>query len=328
MNRQLILTQPIAKPDLAIPDDEWQNYSPANQAFAEFIYEVFDYFSLVINEKLKWQVEDVKVNQGSNNLVIRFTYRQEIYLFRVPKFGQSQLKNYMRASRLVSHHHFFPECIYIDGRCMIERFVVGNQLTSASTITAYIKLAQCLSQLHSQEGKGYGLLLMANQGASLNIADYYLATSATYWESLAPLFQDQQPAYQALTLLWQQKLTAVNASSTSSPVVCHGDLWQANLIYNEEHGQLKLIDWDTCGIYHREKDLHFLLDEKISPACKQAFFEHYPHPVDDQLMAWFRLTIKGLYFIEPHLNQRITAMNHFLKVMGSNEKFNAEQVQE
>lgn len=328
MSQQLMLDQAVidylvAKPNSNIPDMEWRSYNPDQQAFIAFIYDVLDYFNEVLEKKLKWQPEDIKISQGYNNLVIAFNYQQQRYLFRVPKFGQWQLKNYMRAANLVSHYDFFPERIYIDGQCMIEHFVAGAQLNNTSNLKAYLKLAEHLNQLHTHVGEGYGSLLVDNQGVDKNIAEHYSAKMPAYWEKLRPLFDNQTDTYQTLKLLWQQKLESVN----TTPVLCHGDLWQGNLIYNEATNQLAIIDWDTCGIYHREKDLYFLLDKRITPACRQAFFEHYKHPVDTQLMAWFRLT-HSLQLTERNLERLITAINHFLITMGSPAQFNAPPVDE
>lgn len=327
MSQQLMLDQAVidylvTKPNSTISDVEWHSYNPDQQAFIVFIYDVLDYFDEVLEKKLKWQPEGIKINQGYNNLVIAFNYQQQRYLFRVPKFGQWQLKNYRRAANLISHYEFFPKLIYIDGQCMIEHFVAGVQLNNTYNLKAYLELAKHLNQLHSHLGEGYGLLLVDKQGVNKNIVEHYFNKIKIYWENLQPLFDDQIPAYQTLILLWQQKLESV----TANPVLCHGDLWQGNCIYNESTNQLTLIDWDTCGIYHREKDLFFLLDEKIPSACKQAFFEQYKYPVDTQLMAWFRLTNLAAYFSEHYLESLIAAMNHFLITMGSQVRLNALQV--
>lgn len=323
MSKQLILDQAVidylvTKPNSTIPDTKLYSYNPDKQAFIEFIYDVLDYFDKVLKNKLKWQPQDIKINQGYNNLVIAFSYQQKRYIFRVPKFGQWQLKNYMRAANLVNHYDFFPARIYIDGQCMIEHFVAGTQLNNTSDLKAYLKLAEHLNQLHTHAGKGYGSLLIDNQGINKNIIEHYSTKMLVTWEDLLPLFDNQTHTYQTLKLLWQQKLKSVN----TMPVLCHGDLWQNNLIYNKATNQLTLIDWDTCGIYHREKDLYFLLDKKITPACRQAFFEHYKHPVDTQLLAWFRLT-HALQLTEHDLEHLTTIINHFLITMGSPAQFNA-----
>ena len=101
-------------------------------------------------------------------------------------------------------------------------------------------------------------------------------------------------------------------------VICHGDLTHHNIFYSEDKKSITLIDWDACGIYHKEKDLHFLLNEHITEEQRNAFFIHYPYNVDEHLLYWYSLTNKLKYGVPEGAQNFIDAANGFLNIRGVN----------
>ncbi|TPE46622.1 aminoglycoside phosphotransferase family protein [Maribrevibacterium harenarium] len=310
------MTVAIKKPAEDIPDDEWNALSLSDQAFLEFIYEVFDYFDEVVRQKLGWKPEQIQINQGKNNIVLAFNHDQKRYLFRVPKYGRQQLQRYMRAAQLLEDQPFFSERIYIDGNCMIETYAPGVTLNQDAPSGAYIALAKALNLMHQQKGQGFGGLRVGTTGHDDSVFDHYLPMMTERIEDLKQLFPNQAVSLDAVFELWQQKLNSI-----SSPLcLCHGDLWSDNVLYDKDTDHLTIIDWDSCGIYHREKDLHFLLSDDVPSANKDLFFQHYDTEPDWQLMSWYRVTMNVLYFKADRGSHLQTAVNHFFEQMKTEER--------
>ena len=309
----------IPKPAENIPDDEWQALPLEQQAFAEFIYDVLDYFEKVVREKLGWAPENLRINQGRNNVVIGFEANDQAYLFRVPKYGPTQLARHQRAMQQFGHFAFVTEQVYHDQQCMIEHFVPGNNLNREAPEAAYIELAKALNYIHAQSAQGFGPISSDNRltGIHRNAMEHYLPPLTDMIQTLMAQLPEKADVLQQVFQQWQ--LTLRNSDS-SAVVLCHGDLWSDNVIYDTESGSLKLIDWDTFGVYHREKDLHFLLSDDVPESYKQVFFQHYKYQTDPILMSWYRLTMNIVYYIPERYDHLAEAANHFLTLLGHSDR--------
>lgn len=307
---------PINKPAGDIPEYDWCTLSYSQQAYAEFVYEVLGYFDEVVRHNLGWSPDNIKINQGKNNLVIAFDVEQKRYLFRVPKYGNKQLQVYHMAAQQFSKHAFFPTLAYIDSKCMIEHFAVGQNLEQGSSAEAYKALAKALNKIHCLPAKGFGHLLEQNKGVDGSAFEHYMPLMTESIKQLSQLLPNQANIIRHVFLLWQIKLR-----SNNTPVVlCHGDLWSNNILYDVTGKHLTIIDWDTCGAYHREKDLHFLLSEGVPEKYTRHFFEHYDFDVDTVLMSWYRLTMNVIYYDPSRHDHFLKAANHFLQEMGDSKR--------
>lgn len=310
----------IAKPSDDIPDGEWQALSLSQQAFAEFVYEVLDYFNVVVRERLGWTPENLRINQGRNNIVLGFEWQAQRYLFRVPKHGHKQLEQHALAVQHFGHFDFFIDQVYADSKCIIERFAPGDSLNHDAPEAAYIALAKALNKIHSNTAKHFGPMSskILNHGEHFSASDHYLAPMTDAIRSLSMEIPDQAQEFHRLFQLWQLTLRGIKKPT----VICHGDLWSDNVLYDPEAEKLTLIDWDTFGVYHREKDLHFLLSDDVPSVYKKRFFEVYDYDVDLALMSWYRLTMNVIYYKPDRSLHLVEAANHFFNLMGSSERLN------
>ena len=306
----------LDKPDDSIPADEWEALSQQERDFAHFIYDIYDHFDLVVKEKLGWKPTNIKINQGKGNIVIGFESQGQGYVFRVPKYGIRQLQIIMCIRRTLGDKPYFPNVFYYDDKCLIERYVDGERLSESTSPDVFAKLAAIISDIHSLPGRGFGPLRYKNYGIADDIESYYTEEYfQEEWNNIRQHIQPDPEILQTLQRYWRSLLHRKGGEF----VICHGDLWCDNALYDDESAKLTLIDWDTCGIYHREKDLHFLISPPVTEEQRHAFFSHYPYDVDQQWLHWYRFTMQLKYWRAEKTSYFIDSANDFLSIMGSDQ---------
>ena len=305
------------KPDKDIPTDEWLALTPENRDFARFIYEINDHFDLVVRNKLGWKPTDIKINQGTNNIVLAFSHLDQSYIFRVPKYGIQQLKSIMCIRQKLKGKSYFPDIIYYDDKCLIEHFADGEFLGENNDIEAFTALAVVMADVHSFTGRKFGPLMYQNFGLANDFKSYYLENIDNIWSRAEHFIKCSPQDFKILKERWY----SVCLEPHSDPVICDGDLWQNNIFYSATNTRLTLIDWDRCGVYHREKDLHFLISKAITDEQRNAFFTHYPYDVNQTLLYWYSFTMQLKYSNYEDPRDFIDAANAFLAICGDNLDF-------
>jgi serine/threonine protein kinase len=304
----------LDKPDDSIPTEEWLALSSSDRAFAHFIYDIHEHFDLVVRTKLNWKPANIKINQGHNNIVMRFDFLEQRYVFRVPKRGIRQLKTIMCIRQQLNGKSYFPDVIYYDDKCLIEHYADGEQLNELSDSNAFAKLAIVMADIHHYPGSQFGPLIYGNSGVANDFKSYYIEGIDKAWDRVERFIKLKSTELQILKNHWYAVLQQIDGEL----VICHGDLGHHNIFYSEDKKSIKLIDWDACGIYHKEKDLRFLLDKHITEAQRNAFFIHYPYDVDEHLLYWYRLTNQLKYGDLEDTRDFIDAANGFLNIRGVN----------
>jgi hypothetical protein len=304
----------LDKPDDSIPTEEWLSMSASDRAFAHFIYDIHEHFDLVIRTKLDWKPINIKINQGHNNIVMGFDFLEQGYVFRVPKRGIRQLKTIMCIRQQLNGKSYFPDVIYYDDKCLIEHYANGEQLTELSDSNAFAKLALVMADIHHYPGRQFGPLMYGNSGVANDFKSYYIKGIDKAWDRIERFIKLESTDLQILKNHWY----AVLEQSDGEHVICHGDLAHQNIFYSEDKKSITLIDWDACGIYHKEKDLRFLLNKHITEKQRNAFFIHYPYYVDEHLLYWYSLTNQLKYGALEDTRDFIDAANGFLNIRGVN----------
>lgn len=304
----------LDKPDDSIPTEEWLSLSSSDRAFAHFIYDIYEHFDLVVKTKLNWKPANIKINQGHNNIVMGFDFLDQRYVFRVPKRGIRQLKTIMCIRQELNGKPYFPDVIYYDDKCLIEHYADGEQLNALSDSNVFAKLAVVIAEIHHYPGRQFGPLMYGNSGVANDFKSYYIEGIEEAWNKVEHFTKLEPTDLQTLKDHWY----AVLQQSDGELVICHGDLSHHNIFYSEEKESITLIDWDACGIYHKEKDLRFLLNKHITEEQRNAFFTHYPDEVDEDLLYWYSLTNQLKYGALEDTRDFIDAANGFLNIRGVN----------
>jgi predicted Ser/Thr protein kinase len=304
----------LDKPDDSIPTEEWLSLSSSKRDFALFIYDIHEHFDLVVRTKLDWNPTNIKINQGHNNIVIGFDFLEQRYVFRVPKRGIRQLKTIMCIRQQLNGKPYFPNVIYYDDKCLIEHYADGEQLNELSDSNAFAKLAVVMADIHHYQGRQFGPLIYGNSGVANDFRSYYIEGIDKSWDRIEHFIKLESTELQILKNHWYEVLQ----QSNSELVICHGDLAHHNIFYSENKKLITLIDWDACGIYHKEKDLRFLLNKHITEEQRNAFLIHYPYDVDEHLLYWYCLTNQLKYGTLEDTRDFIDAANGFLNIRGVN----------
>lgn len=306
------MNQDIVKQNPDIPEDEWLLLSHSEKEFFNFIYEVVDYFDDVVRNKMHWKPEAIRISRGMNHIVISFSYLNEGYLYRVPIYGAKSLSLFQQADKLLGSNDFFPSPIYYDDLCMIEHYAEGGVLDSESPTSAFMRLAESLNVVHSYSGNGYGKLTAGNQARSKNIVEHYSDRFYTAIKALPDIFKEQDTLVKSILSFWDHKLINIRA-----PVVlCHGDLHRSNIIYDSVADKISIIDWESIGYFHPERDLLFLLSEHVTENQRSAFLSVYNRNVDMDLLAWYKITTEVIHFRDSFVERLIKAFSLFLKTNG------------
>lgn len=255
-------------------------------SFSVVLDEIHNHFVYVCKEKFGWStVGNPEISSGEGHVVIRFEKDGKRMVFRVGKYGRSQLMRNMLAYRYVGGFGLMPEKIYHDGKCLIEEHVEGQALNSLVSDGAIIQLAQKLSAMHSLPAEGYGPLDFDNQGLYRSVSDYYDKFSL---DAIDYSEVDLTPADSRFLERAQASLTTLPDSLVTAKIcIGHGDLWRSNILVDGH--DLKVIDWDRIGAYPIEHDLIFAVDANFSDAQSDVFYKHYEHPVNPDLVRWFSL---------------------------------------
>lgn len=298
-------------PDSLMPIEDFEKLGLLEQKFHTFIFDIYDHFNLVVIKKLGWDPIDVKITQGTNNVVIGFSYLDARYIFRVPKYGIRQLKTVMCIRRILGGKPYFIDVIYYDDKCLIERFVNGKFLDKNADSEGFIQLAKVMTDIHNLSGENFGPLKYKNIGIAESFQSYYLHNIDTIWDANSPYLNFESNKLDELKKYWYSVLL----NTKSEAVICHGDLWHNNIFYCNNNQLVTLIDWDRCGIYHREKDLRFLISKEITEEQRSSFYAHYPYDIDEILLYWYNLTMQLKYCDVDDIQQFIDAADSFLVIM-------------
>jgi aminoglycoside phosphotransferase len=258
--------------------------------FQRFLKEVNDHFVHVVGERLGWKVlERPSWTSGNGNVVLRFRTAQGLFIFRVPKYSQFQLRSVALAYHHFAHLGVMPEVVYRDGKCVLERYMPGVPLSAASSDEVLCRLARTLAQLHTLPATGFGRLTHGTTGWFTD-ATAWSADNAMVLHSGHRGEADEPDAQEAqLVEALTRRIAELPDAMRTAPVwVSHGDLWRSNVIVGPE-GRVTLIDWDTMGAYPRENDLTVVVDADLDARQKALFLEAYGHPVDEGLLRWIAL---------------------------------------
>lgn len=264
-----------------------------SEAFREFLKEINEHFVHVMEDRLRWAVLDPpQYIQGNGNVVIRFRTAQGLFIFRVPKFSQFQLRSVGLAYAHFGRMGVMPELVYKDGKCVIERYAEGITLSAGANDATIQALARRLAEIHTIEATGFGRLTHGNSGwyanvaewAAENVIDFPRRRSVDREED--ELSADENRVLEAMAA----QVTAVPESVLRMPTrVCHGDLWRSNVIVGAD-SRITLIDWDTLGAYPREGDLIVMVDAGFDARQKALFLEAYgDDTLDAEAIAWLSL---------------------------------------
>lgn len=260
--------------------------------FQQFLKEINDHFVHVVGERLGWTVlERPSWTEGNGNVVLRFRTPQGLFIFRVPKHSQFQLRSVALAYRHFGHLGLMPEVVYRDGKCVLERFMPGLPLSSDSSDATLQALGQRLAALHHLPATGFGRLSHGVSGW-FDDATTWLAenpgtvhTGRRHAQDDAGLDPEQRELADALARRIAEAPTGLHAAPVR---VCHGDLWRSNVIVGPD-GALTLIDWDMLGAYPCEVDLVVMVDADLDARQKALVLEAYGRPVDMALAHWIAL---------------------------------------
>lgn len=282
--------------------------SENEQEFEAFLTEIDEHFQYVINSRLRWKVTDLFISRGNNNIVIKFNFDTNDYVFRVPIHGRYQLDAVEKAARIFAGSNFFNRIIYSDYRCLIEPFVSGNNLGSSDNLDDFRALGSALSKIHSHSSEGFGWLKTTSLGVDSDIDAYFSKNIMQPWHN----FQKSGLVTQNLTnFLNNFLLESISILKEKSLVVCHGDIWSNNVFYDPIKERIKIIDWDSIGSYSVEKDLDFLIDDVVSEGQKRAFVENYEFSFDMRLVYWYQF-VKLLAYIFSHHRYEVQHLRRFL----------------
>jgi hypothetical protein len=304
----------LDKLDDSIPAGEWLSLSQSDRDFSNFVYEIYEHFYLVVRKKLGWKPTNIKINRGIHNIVIGFKFLEQGYIFRVPLQGIHQLKTIMCIRQKLNGKSYFIDVLYYDDKCLIERYADGQLFDGSSDPYAFTKLAAVMADIHRFPGRKFGPLVYENVGIANDFKSYYLKNIEKAWDKVEHLIKLESKDLQILKNHWYSVLQECDGEL----VICHGDLWRNNIFYSDDTKRIILIDWDTCGIYHKENDLRFLLNKHITEDQRNAFFTHYPYDVDEHLLYWYRLTNQLKYGGLEITRNFIDAANGFLNIRGVN----------
>jgi thiamine kinase-like enzyme len=296
-----LLTNQIINSEQTQPD--------STDLFAEFLLEIQDYFNWVMAEKLNWNVANVQITFGHGNVLLKFEQAGETFVFRVPKFGTFQIKNQRRAQAFFGEEAFFPDVVYFDGKCIIERFIEGEKLGRQTDGSDYFHLGQALAKIHQTPAQGFGHLTHANVGDEESALVYYQERLENGW---ALIEQKQLLTNDVLKRLQKETLLRLSKIDGLPKVVCHGDVWRENVIYNASTEQLKLIDWEGVGAFTREMDLAFLHRKYVTKEQRVRFLEGYNSSVDSSMVAFYSLLRIVVNFNRQHYSRFTQAAENFL----------------
>jgi hypothetical protein len=262
-------------------------------AFEKFLGEIHDHFVHVVGERLEWQVlERPSYTVGNGNVVLRFRTAQGLFLFRVPRFSQLQLRSLALARLHFGELGLMPELVYRDGKCEIERYMRGLPLSAGVSDETLQGLARQLAAVHQLPAMGCGRLVHGRVGTYADVATWLAETPVTVHsgrrhaeQADAPLDAEETEAAAALS----ERMRHPPPQLLQAPcVVCHGDLWRENIVVGPE-GETTLIDWDMLGAYPREADLVLLVNADLDARQKALFLQAYGHPVDAESLQWWNL---------------------------------------
>lgn len=264
----------------------------ADAAFEGFLKEIDDHFVHVVGDRLRWKVlERPDFSVGAGSVVLRFRTPEGLFIFRVPRYAQEQLRRIALAYRHFGATGLMPEKIYHDGKCVLERYVPGVPLSSRADDRCLAALGRQLALLHGLPATGFGPL---SHGTTALFADAseWLAQSPSPTPDeadMAVLDEDLDAAErQALAALYDEVAIMPQALALAPCRVGHGDVWRNNVVLGAEGG-VTLIDWDRIGAYPREHDFVCLADANLDPRQKNLVLEAYGHPLDHRLVRWFSL---------------------------------------
>lgn len=263
---------------------------PADPGFQRFLKEIDDHFVHVVGDLLGWKVAGrPEFAVGSGNIVIRFENGVgERFLFRVPRHTQDQLRRVALAYRHFGNTGIMPENVYMDGKCVLERYVEGQPLSRRSSDAALQALGRTLALVHAKAGEKYGPLSHGTTGLD-DDADAYYRENPIVVAHGDDDGQDLSRA-QALELQALEQLVRVPPPALRGAQVRlgHGDMWRNNVVVGGQ-SSISLIDWDRIGCYPREYDFVFMVDADLDTRQKNLVLAAYGAPLEPVLLNWFAL---------------------------------------
>lgn len=275
------------------------------ELFKDFLEEIDAHFRYVIHDVIKWSISDVYISRGNNNIVIKFKFDTNNFIFRVPIFGSHQIESMVKAHLIFSNYNFFSRILYADEKCLIEPFINGSCLSSSSGVEVYKSIALALNEIHSHRASGFGWLKSSSEGSECNIDEYYKKYIEKPWILFKESGLIKEDGFQFLDYFSCKCIDIIRESPT---VVCHGDIWSKNIICNDLFG-IKIIDWESIGVYSCEKDLGFLFDRGVSKKQRDSFFNYYNYDYDVGVVYWYKLVNIVVYIF----GERPVISNHHLK---------------
>jgi thiamine kinase-like enzyme len=246
--------------------------------------EIDRHFDHLMRDVLKWSVEPpIEFNFGAGNVVLRFRAQGERYLMRVPKFSHQQIRTYMLARRHFEGQSFFPDVVYVDELCVIERYVEAEPLGESTTLPDMERLGDALRRLHQCPAQGHGPLLHSDVGEFEH--PRAVIKEQRILKGLQWLVEQQRMSAQQERLMLSHLEWGLDQWAQSPIRICHGDLNTSNILLNDQ--QLVFIDWDHLGAYPIERDFMLLHSHRLSQAQRQAMYSGYAHSVSSDLVRWF-----------------------------------------
>jgi len=246
--------------------------------------EIDRHFEHLMRDVLKWSVEPpIEFNFGAGNVVLRFRAQGERYLMRVPKFSHQQIRTYMLARRHFEGQSFFPDVVYADELCVIERYVEAEPLSESTSLSDMERLGDALRRLHQYPAQGHGPLTHANVGKfdqpRLVIKEQRILQGMKW------LVEQQRMSVQQEALMLSHFEWGLQRWAQSPIRICHGDLNLSNILLNPQ--QLVFIDWDHLGAYPIERDFMSSHLRRLNPTQLHALYQGYADSVSSELVRWF-----------------------------------------
>lgn len=236
--------------------------------FGIFLNEIEEYFNYVTQEVLGWHPKEIQINWGHNNVVLKFSHLNETFLFRVPKFTPLQIRAARLASSYFQGESFFPEIVYFDHKCVIERFVFGRHLETAS-IEHLKDLAISFSKIHKIPAEGLGPLLCRGQGEFTKLVEFPGPSVEHRLQKSYQLgYLKRERAFETAFFNYYANYEKLPSS------ICHGDFWSGNGLCTVT-GRVSLIDWESLGAYPFYQDLKFLHSSWMDEKRKSSFVVAY-----------------------------------------------------
>jgi len=265
----------------------------ADAAFQQFLKEIDDHFVYVVGDLLRWKVlERPDFRLGAGNVVLRFRTPQGLFIFRVPRYSQEQLRRVALAYRHFGAAGLLPEKLYHDGKCVLERYIAGVPLSAQADDDSLRALGRQLARVHALPATGFGPLAYGTTALFADVAEWFAESPSPIPDdddSSAAAEEDLDDAeVAALQALYAEVARLPEALRQAPCRVGHGDLWRDNVVLDADDA-VTFIDWDRIGAYPREHDFVFLADAELDARQRAIVLQAYGHPLDRGLIRWFSL---------------------------------------